>query len=218
MIQDVQSTTDSLVVCSVTGFIYATFMLYFMSHFAETVAWWSIFFMQFSLIGGSVICFWKRNTVIDLTKVDGGMGNNNHVNLFEMMHSIEGIFMFMGVVLAILAFIFLVLMFFYFKHIKTAINMLDAAAEFMIGNKRVILAPFTYFFITVGGFFFYLYCLAQIISLNKIVEAQGVAGAGYAPQAKTIDWNITTQFMCVFLTVANIWVIIWLQFSCQYLI
>ena len=98
------------------------------------------------------------------------MGNNNHVNLFEMQ-SIEGIFMFMGVVLAILAFIFLVLMFFYFKHIKTAINMLDAAAEFMIGNKRVILAPFTYFFITVGGFFFYLYCLAQIISLNKIVEA-----------------------------------------------
>ena len=112
--------------------------------------------------------------------------------------------------MAILAFIFLVLMFFYFKHIKTAIHMIDAAAEFMIGNKRVILVPFTYFFITVGGFFFYLYCLAQIISLNKIVEAQGVAGAGYAPQAKTIDWNITTQFMCIFLTVANIWVIIWL--------
>lgn len=58
--------------------------------------------------------------------------------------------MFAGVVFAILAFIFLILMFFNFKHIKTAIQVIDAAAEFMVGNKRVILIPITYFFLTIG--------------------------------------------------------------------
>ena len=84
MIQDMQSTSTSIMVCCITGFVYATFLLYFLSMFAETVAWWSIFFMQFSLIMASVICFWKRNSTIAMSKIDGGMGGNDHVNLFMM--------------------------------------------------------------------------------------------------------------------------------------
>jgi hypothetical protein len=91
--------------------------------------------------------------------------------------------MFGGIVMAVLAFIFLVLLMFNFKHIKTAIQVLEAAAEFMIGNKRVILVPFTYFFLIVGSFLLWCQCLVMIISLNKTVSAQGSAAddAGYNP-------------------------------------
>lgn len=91
--------------------------------------------------------------------------------------------MFAGIVMGIFAFIFLVLLFFNFKHIKTAIQVLEAAAEFMIGNKRVILVPFTYFFLIIGTFLLWCQCMVMIISLNTTVSAQGSASndAGYTP-------------------------------------
>jgi hypothetical protein len=118
------------------------------------------------LIGGSLICFYKRGVALELVTKDD-FGDNNHVNKYVMV-SYAGFMMFGGIMLAIIGFAYLILMFFNFKHIKTAIGVIDAAAEFIIGNKRVILVPFTYFFLTIGSFLLWAYCLILIISINKI--------------------------------------------------
>lgn len=116
--------------------------------FAETIAWISIAILQLGLVFGSLMCFYKRNGALELIKSEG-IGNNNHVNKFSM-ESYAGYMMAGGITLACMAFIFLVLLFFNFKHMKTAINVIDAAAEFMIGNKRVIFIPFIYFILTIS--------------------------------------------------------------------
>ena len=69
------------------------------------------------------------------------------------MDSFASIMLFIGVFLAALAFAYLILMVANFKHVKTAIQVLDAAAEFMVGNKRVVAVPFVYFFLTIGTLF-----------------------------------------------------------------
>lgn len=116
-----------------------------------------------------MICFYKRGAALTLVTTDN-FGDNNHQNKY-VLDSYAGFMMFFGVMLAIFALAYLILMFFNFKHIKTAIGVVDAAAEFIIGNKRVILVPFTYFFLTIGSFLVWAYCMTLIISINKIVSS-----------------------------------------------
>jgi hypothetical protein len=99
-----------------------------------------------------------------------GFGGNIHVNKYAM-DSYAGFMMFAGVMFAILAFIFLVLIFFFFKHLKTAINVVDASAEFLVGNKRILLVPFVYFTMTIVSFLVWVDSMAMIISLNTVVSA-----------------------------------------------
>ena len=85
----------------------------------------------------------------------------------------------LGIVLAVLALLFMILLFFQYKHIKTAVNVTDAAAEFMVGNKRVILIPFIYFFLTIALWVGWAYCVTAIVSLNDVVSNQNTVGDGY---------------------------------------
>ena len=78
--------------------------------------------------------------------------------------------MFAAIFMGIFALMFLVLMFSQFKHIKTAINVIEASAEFMIGNKRVVFLPFIYFAVTIIGILLWAYCLAAIVSLNDVIS------------------------------------------------
>jgi hypothetical protein len=166
LLNDVTKVQSSLIVCSLTGFVYACLILYFLSNFAETIAWTSIIGTQITLIAASVFCFLKRNQALGLIKSEN-LGDNNHVNKFSM-ESFAGMMMFAGILLAFLALLYLVLVFYKFKHVKTAIHVIDAAAEFMVGNKRVVAVPFVYFLIMVAIVIGWFYCIIAIIGLNEI--------------------------------------------------
>jgi len=114
--------------------------------------------------------------------------------------------MFFGIISACAAVMCLFLIFFYFKHMKTAINVIDASAEFMVGNKRVALIPIVYFIIKLLVMLLWVYCMTAIISLNVIVSTQNKIGDGYSPQTKIIEWNAATTFMVVFMCVGIVWV------------
>ena len=82
------------------------------------------------------------------------------------MESYAGYMMALGIILGVASFVYLVLMFFQFKHIRTAINVIDAAAEFCVGNKRVVLIPFVYFSLIIAMWIGWANCMVAIISLN----------------------------------------------------
>ena len=147
--------------------------------FAETIAWFCIIITQLALVGGCLLAFLKRSEALDLIK-STGMGGNNHVNANDMVN--YGRYMFIAAIfLGVFSFMFLVLMFFQFKHIKTAINVIEASAEFMIGNKRVVFLPFIYFGLTISIWLIWAWCMAGIVSLNKITSDQGKVSVNYIP-------------------------------------
>ena len=93
--------------------------------FAETVAWFCLVFLQVGLTTGSIYCFYKRNEALGLIK-SLDLGTNNHINKYSM-DSFASIMLFIGVFLAALAFAYLILMVANFKHVKTAIQVLDGS-------------------------------------------------------------------------------------------
>lgn len=167
-INDMKKVTTTLVFCSITGFVLSCSILYFLSMFAETIAWFCIVFLQIGLTTASLYGFYKRTVVLGLIK-SMDLGTNAHINKYSM-ESMASILLWIGILFAVLAFVYLVLMVGNFKHVKTAIQVIDAAAEFMVGNKRVVAVPFVYFFLTIGIFLGWVQCMIGIIGLNKITS------------------------------------------------
>lgn len=86
------------------------------------------------------------------------------------MESYSKICLWAGCTLAGFAVCYLILMFYKYKHIKTAINVIDASAEFIIANRRCVVIPFVYFILIVFVILGWIYCMAAIISLNDIIQ------------------------------------------------
>ena len=52
--------------------------------------------------------------------------------------------------------------------LKTAIDVVDASADFLAGTKRIILVPFVYFIILLLFFFFWIGCVICVYSMGTI--------------------------------------------------
>ena len=200
---DLKESQGSLWVCSVFGLVYSILIIYFLANFAETIAWAMVVMFEVIMIGGCCICFWVWHSTLVLTK-NMDFGTNNHVNKYAM-ESYAKEKMFEGVLLGIGALVYLFVMFFKYKHIKTAINVIDAACEFIIANPRIVVIPFVYFTLTIMMFLGWLWCMAAIISLNDVISIQN--GVPFSPQDKQINWNVPTTVMCVVMVLGLVWIV-----------
>lgn len=90
-----------------------------------------------------------------------------------------------GVCLAICACCFLLCIMCTFKSLKLAIDIIDAASDFIYKTKRVVLVPVLYFLISVGVFCAWLACVCCVLSLNEIYASDGDWGI---PQMRSLDW------------------------------
>ena len=75
---------------------------------------------------------------------------------------------FAAICFAILGVLYFCILFRNFKHIKTAINVIDAAADFVIEHRRLIFVPVFYFMVNIALAITCLYNIALVTSMNKI--------------------------------------------------
>jgi len=54
-----------------------------------------------------------------------------------------------------------------FRSLKLAIDVIDAAADFLASTKRIIFVPIFYFFIQLIVFFVWLYAFLNVASMNE---------------------------------------------------
>lgn len=76
------------------------------------------------------------------------------------------------VTFGILACAFLFCVFCGRTHLKLAIDVIDASADFIAGNKRVIVVPIIYFILTIIAFSIWLPAMLCVVSLNKITVGE----------------------------------------------
>jgi hypothetical protein len=73
-----------------------------------------------------------------------------------------------GIIFVIFALLYYCLVFKNFKHIKIAINIFDASADFAVNHFRLVISIFFYLLILLGSFFLWFYIFLYVMSLNKI--------------------------------------------------
>lgn len=99
------------------------------------------------------------------------------------------------------------------KHLAQAIDVIDAAADFAVGNKRVIAVPVIYIILNLISFLVWLYSFACVVALNKITAD----GDSY-PQARDVHWTAASKAICLGMFFGILWIMAWWTYSGKFVI
>jgi hypothetical protein len=101
--------------------------------FAEYVAWALIAGVQAGLLGGTIFFFGRY------------LQWNSSENAYESENALN--LMFLSAGFAVFSMVFACMIYCGYDQLKTAIDVLDASADFLAGTKRIFLVPVFYFFV-----------------------------------------------------------------------
>ena len=88
-------------------------------------------------------------------------------------------FLAVGIVFIVFSLMFCCLVFKNFKHIKTAIAIFDASADFAVNHIRLVVFVFFYFIFLLMSFILWFFVIMYVMSLNDIGTKPFKDGAYY---------------------------------------
>jgi len=100
------------------------------------------------------------------------------------------------------------------RHLKLAIDVIDASADFIAGNKRVIFVPIIYFILTILAFCIWIVAMLCVVSLNKITAGE----IHIVPQDRDLQWNDNNKYLALFMIFGILWIVAWLDYSARFVI
>lgn len=89
-----------------------------------------------------------------------------------------------AIVLLIVTLIFFCMLCISYKQLQTAIDVVDAAADFLNGTKRMIAISFGFFVVTGVVILVWIFAVTCILSMGEITAKPDTVG-GYVPQYRT---------------------------------
>ena len=195
----------ALILSMISALVLCIIYIYFLSIFAEYVAWGIIFLTQALLVA-----FCLGSLYMYTTYEDSSMKNGALIG---------------GIVCGILAALFLLAICCGWRQLKAAIKIIDATADYLSATKRVFGVPLIYYVVMVAYIFFWLACFISAMSCGKITPKPDNSTAGHwTPFKKSITWDDRKEIgkivngMIAFLCFAIIWFVFFLSASSNYVI
>lgn len=115
------------------------------------------------------------------------------------------------IIFSFLTLVFACMIYCKYSDVKLAIDVIDASADYVAHNKRVVLVPVLHFFITLTVIILWLGCFLCVISLNEIKVDPVV------PQAKDLVWTKQVRYMALFMLFGLLWVTAWLEYTSRFI-
>lgn len=213
-IADIMTALPSIYWAIGTGFIYSFILLYLMSAYAEAISYICIVLTGLGLYGGSILCWFMRADVMKERGTIGGAGSQGVQGDDLADSETEAFWLLVGCIgLAAIGCCFCVCVVCGWKHIAQAIDVIDAAADFAVGNKRVIVVPILYIILNMVSFFVWLYSFACVVALNKI----SAAGSSF-PQDRDIHWTGALKAISLAMFFGILWIMAWWTYSSKFVI
>lgn len=116
-----------------------------------------------------------------------------------------------AIVMGVLALIFLCAVCCGKKSLQTAIDVIDASADYVAGNKRVIFVPNVHFLLTIIVVCVWLYGFLQVCSLNEIKP-------GLLPQSKDLKWEKKNKYMALFMIFGFLWLTAFIEYASRFVV
>lgn len=114
----------------------------------------------------------------------------------------------------ILALLFLCSIFFGYKSLKLAIDVIDASADFLNKTRRIILVPILYFFVTLIIISLWLVALICVLSMNKVEADDSVI-----PQKKKVIWTSEMNYYLMwYMLFAVIWLVSHIEYTNRFVV
>jgi hypothetical protein len=148
LLMDLYLSSRAIYTSIALAFVLSILYIYIMSMFAETLAWAMILLVQVGLIGMSVALFVTRSQEVD-----------------EKKQKAELVW---GCITGVLSILYCLLVYCGFNQLRTAIDVIDASADFLACTKRIVLVPIVYFFVTMFVVLIWLGAMMSVLSMGDI--------------------------------------------------
>ena len=156
--------------------VYSILFIYFLSAFGETIAWICVVVLQLFLfaVAGLGWYFWDQT----VKKGERDINSDNYpveadlVKEQELNKKDTNMWLAVMVVGGVLAGGFLCCLMCNLGSLRTAIDVIDASADFLAGTKRIIAVPFFFFLLQMISVAIWVPCMAYVTSMNHISPSE----------------------------------------------
>ena len=108
--------------------------------------------------------------------------------------------------------LFLLLVCCWKKDLQRAVDVIDASADFIAHNKRVILVPNLHFLVTFVSAILWYGAFLCVISLNQIYPDPII------PQNRILVWENSVFFTALFMVFGFIWIANWIEYTSRFIV
>jgi len=199
---NLQTAWKAILLSMATAFLLCLIYIYFMSIFAEYVAWGLIALTQIGFIVLTIGSFYFFATTD---------GDNKYGALVG------------GIIGAILSLLFCIMLWCGWSQLKLAIEIVNCSADFLAQTKRMLAVPLLYYVFLFFFFSFWLSCVISVMSMGKISPDTNDT-VTYYPLKKDITWGDRkdvgkmVNWMLAFLCFGLVWFVFFLQASNNYVV
>lgn len=178
----------------VTAFLLSLLYLFAISKFGEHLAWCIIWLVGIGLIAATGCAFVARFSP----------------TTFGVTSMSPGFLLCLAIVLMIVTLVFFCMLWCSYDQLKTAIDVVDAAADFLNGTKRLIAVSFGFFIVTAIVILVWIFAVTCILSMGVITPAPNQM-AGYIPQFRTYTMEggekSQTFYLVLFMLFGLFWIV-----------
>lgn len=157
-LNDLYLSSTSIFYSMGTAFALCIVYIYLMSIFAEYLAWGLVILTQLGLIAVAGGAFVYRSQLAKEAAAD------NSTPDAEKQKSL----LIMGIMAGLFSMLFACMIFCGYSQLKTAIDVIDAAADFLAKTKRILAVPVLYFFITMIVIAVWMGSMMALLSMGEI--------------------------------------------------
>lgn len=193
--------------------VYSIIFIYFLSAFGETIAWICVVILQLAFIALAGLGFYgwdqskKAGEQLGESYPDGIPDEVIEKNTKETNMALG--LMILG---GILASTFFCAVCCGYSSLKTAIDCIDAAADFLKKTKRIIAVPFLFFILQIIAISIWLPSMAYVVSMNHVSPSENI------PQMKEIEWKPEVKIMALYMFFGILWVCAFFEYCSTFVV
>lgn len=212
-VNDLDIASKAIKISIAMGLVYCLVFIYMMSAFAEIISWIIIVLLQVSLIGATAYGYLAYDE--ELTKCAAFSTQYEGDALTTKTEESEKMQLYMMIgtgVIGLITLIFGCMICCQFDSLKKAIDVIDAAADFLAGTKRVILVPCVYFMFSLIAIFCWAGSMACVLSLNEIYPSENI------PQGKDLVWDDKVWYMAWYMLFGILWITAFFEYCSSFVV
>lgn len=195
------------------GIFYSLAFIYLMSWFAETLSWICVLLVQLTLIGATAALYLLyddelKNYENFSTSFDGdALVKKNEESEQKQLYLLIGL----GIV-GTLCLAFCCCIACNFDSLRKAIDVIDAAADFLAGTKRIILVPGFFFLCSLFAISVWMPCMACVLSMNDISPSTII------PQGRDLEWKEEVGYMAAYMFFGILWITAFFEYCSTFVV
>jgi choline transporter-like protein 2/4/5 len=216
--QDLYKSSTSVYISMGLALVWSFIFIYFMSWFAEYLAWCSVVLIQLGLLAATVYSYilWdKEKTKLATLRKEKGYDTMDEANkqVFDDKESWTA-FYFLLLMIAMVTFCccFFSAIWCAKDSLKRAIDVIDASADFIARNKCVILIPNFHYFLVICFAVVWIGAFLCVVSLNDIKVDSTI------PQGRDIIWDKKVFYASLFMFFGYLWISACIEYLSRFVV